>query len=82
MNGRKAKQLRRLAKVAAYTHYKSLLEEEQAAELTIEQAVQFTPDIQYVEISAGSTNKPDATVICISQNTLRWFVKLSKKRYG
>ncbi len=66
MNGRKAKQLRRLAEEDAYHHYQLLLNEEERKELTKDMAVQYTPKVSYVEIASGSEKRPYTKVTVVS----------------
>ena len=80
MNGRMSKMLRKEAELRAYEHYCSLISEEDAAELTIEKVLEYTPDVTYVSVETrASTQESPKRVRVVSQYTNRWFILQEKK---
>lgn len=73
MNSKKAKALRKKAKLALYEWYKTIIED--SSELTPEKAVQYTPKVKYFK-------KQDDQTVYVSQYTMRWFIKQEKKVDG
>lgn len=83
MNARKSKRLRRQAEEVLFEWYKSLLEEEEANELTLKQAVEYTPTVSYYNITVEKDYKGiryTQEIVRVSDNTYRWFVLQEKKR--
>lgn len=81
MNGRTAKILRKEAMMDVFRHYFELLDVEQRKELTLEDAVKYTPTVQYIEVPTNSYRKPYSKQTVVSENTVRWFIKQRKKTY-
>jgi malic enzyme len=86
MNGRKSKLLRRRAVNAVYDWYKTLVPEEQQAELTPDLAVQYTPTVSYwIEYHNRHDYKNMREYTSkqrhVSEGTQRWFY-LQEKKYA
>ena len=75
MNGRTAKLIRTQSRFKMYDWYASLLEPEQAKELTLRNVLEWTPKIKYYHI-------PDSLTVKVSEHTQRWFYLQEKKAYG
>jgi len=78
MNGRKSKQIRRLAECKLFEWYKSLLPPEQQGELTAKLALQYTPTVSYWT-EYHEREKYTATQRHVSEGTRRYFYLQEKK---
>ncbi len=58
-----------------YDWYASLLEPDQAKELTLRNVLEWTPKVRYYKI-------PDTLTVKVSEHTQRWFYLQEKKSYG
>lgn len=58
-----------------YDWYASLLEPDQAKELTLRNVLEWTPTLKYYTV-------PETCTVRVSDHTQRWFYLQEKKLYG
>lgn len=87
MNQKTAKRLRRQAKHNLYAWYTSLLDEDQAKEITMDLALQYTPPVRYwVQTHECIDKRTKREYVSqqyhISEHTIRWFILQEKLKYA